>query len=195
MAENQASTALSDDDLAAVTGGKGTLDTGSAPSPTDGMSLEEMVKAVQQERMNQIDELIKSSVADIKAQHETIRELNQGLSVLSTAEKGLEAQGPGAQVSVDSLAAAGGYRTAEEFTKALDLPANAVQDGQLGKEELQSAITGVKAQIDTANSENQLEQVRLLSLMNKRDQATDALTDMLSKGGKSLPPWPPGNMR
>lgn len=193
MAENQASTALSDDDLAAVTGGKGTLGSGSLPSLPDGTNLEEMMKAVQQERQAKLEEQINSKRAEVQADSQTIRDLDQGLSVLRTAEKGLEGQGPDAQVSLKSLAADWGNRSVEEFTKALGLPADAVQDGRLGKEELQSAITGVKTQIDAAGTEQQLDMALLHSLMNKRNQAADSINDLLSKGGKSLPP--PGERR
>lgn len=188
MAEHQAPTALSDDDLAAVTGGKGAPGTGSLPAAPDGANILEIMMAVQQERMAKLEEQINSKAAEVRADSQTYSDLNQGLSVLRNAEKGLEGQGPDAQVSLKSLAADWGNRSVEEFTRALGLPADAVQDGRLGKGELQSAIAGVSTRIDAVNAEGQLDMVQLQGLMDRRNQAVEVMNNLLSKAGKSLPP-------
>lgn len=190
MAEPQAPTALNDDDLAAVTGGKGPSDGGPLAG---GESLDEMMKAVMQERAGILEERIDAQVAEMKARNATIDDLNKGLSLLCAVEKGMEGPGPSAQVSLRYLAAEWGNRSVEEFTKVLGLPAEAVQDGRLGREEIQSAIAGVHTRIDAVTSEGQLDMVRLKSLIDKRDQVADMMNDLLSKGGKGLPP--PGDRR
>lgn len=181
MADHKAPTALSDDDLANVTGGKGQSDSGLPLSLGEGKSLEDMLKAIQQERLDTLEEWIKAQVGEVKAHQSTIGELNQGLSVLKTAEKALEAHGPDAQVSLKSLATDWGNRSVDELTKVLGLSANAVQDGALNKKELESAITGVQTKIDTVTSEAQMDMIKLQSLMDKQRQASDQMNDLLAK--------------
>lgn len=186
MAEPHAPTTLSDDDLAAVTGGKGPSDGGSL---TERESLDEMLKAVMQERAGIIEQQLNAQVAEIKARNVTIDDLNKGLSLLSAVEKGMEGTGASAQVSLRYLAAEWGNRPVEEFTRVLGLPADAVQDGRLGKEEVQSAIGGVRTLIDAATTEQNLDMVRLQSLVAKRNQEADTMNNFLSKVDKD-PPQP-----
>eukprot|EP01012_Entosiphon_sulcatum_P066391 TRINITY_DN9560_c0_g1_i1.p2 TRINITY_DN9560_c0_g1~~TRINITY_DN9560_c0_g1_i1.p2 ORF type:complete len:191 (-),score=28.50 TRINITY_DN9560_c0_g1_i1:67-639(-) len=190
MAEPQAPTALSDDDLAAVTGGKGPSDGGPLAG---GESLDEMMKAVMQERMGILNEQIDAQIAEIRAHNATVDDLNKGLSLLCAVEKGMEGTGPSAQVSLRYLAAEWGNRPVEEFTKVLGLPAEAVQDGRLGREEIQSAIAGVNTRIDAVTTEAGMDMLRLQSLVDTRVKVTDMMNDLLSKSGKSLPP--PGDRR
>lgn len=190
MAEPQAPTALSDDDLAAVTGGKGPSDGGPL---AERESIEEQLKAIMQERAGIIERQLNAQVAEMNARVVTIDDLNKGLSLLCAVEKGMEGQGPSAQVSLRYLAAEWGNRPVEEFTRVLGLPADAVQDGRLGKEEVQSAIGGVRTLIDSATTEQNLDMLRLMSLTDKRNQAIETLNNFLSKVDKDSPP--PGERR
>ncbi len=187
MSGNQAPTALSDDDLALITGGKGTAGAPDvAAALAGGANLQEIMAAVMTERANLLDQQFKSVLAEIGERNTQINHLNQGLDVLTNVQKDLSAQGSNGAVSLAaSVVFEGKTTTLGEVAKALELPSNALQDGQLSKEELQSGIHSVKSQRDTENEQQQLDMVRMQLLQDKRDQAVAQLDAFIKKpGGK-----------
>lgn len=63
----------------------------------------------------------------------------------------------------------------------------AVADAETGnKSDFEQGINTLKSAIDTANTNSQLDQVRLQGLMDKRDNGFTMMTNLLSKTNKSL---------
>lgn len=185
MSTAPAPAALSDDELARVTGGKGsanTLDPGSFPG---GASLEERMAAVMAERANIINEKINETRSEIAELGDRYRDLSQGLNVLASAEKALDGKGANAQVSLDTTVV---FRdqptTLGEVARTLGLPADALQDGQLSKAELQSGIQSVKEQEATVANQTHVELIKLQSLVKQAEaMSTGALPNRTPKVG------------
>ena len=66
--------------------------------------------------------------------------------------------------------------------------------GGMDQAKFDAAIQNAKAAIDTANTNSQMDMVRLQGLMDKRNQTFDLMTNTLSKTGKSMD-GTVGNMR
>ncbi len=92
MSKAPAPAALSDDELARVTGGKGSANTPDAGPFPGGMGLEERMAAIMAERANTINNMINETKSGLDALNNRYLDLSQGLNVLANAEKGLDGQ-------------------------------------------------------------------------------------------------------
>ncbi|GAB4170688.1 MAG: hypothetical protein OHK0024_06750 [Thalassobaculales bacterium] len=185
MSKAPAPAALSDDELARVTGGKGSANNSDAGPFPGGMGLEERMAAIMAERANTINNMINETKSGLDALNNRYLDLSQGLNVLANAEKGLDGQGADATVSLDTAVVFRDQTTTlGEVARTLGLPADALQDGQLSKAELQSGIQSVKEQEAAVASQGQMEMIKLQSLAKQAEaMSTGAFANRTPKFG------------
>ncbi|BBI31174.1 hypothetical protein [Cohnella abietis] len=133
----------------------------------NGMDLETALMAVQNNRASLLESQLKDQIASVQAQNEKVIKLNQLLGVINE-ELGKLPSDAKADYAVQ-LADKGALFTA----MAMAIPHT--------KEELQSLLGQIKAQIDSASNSQQMDMLRLQSITNKRNEAFDLMTNFITK--------------
>lgn len=171
------------------------------------LNIPDLLMAIQMERSTILESQIRDQMADMKKRNDWLKQANDVLGIMRTNRPG-GASDPAKEYGsfkpnavVNDPGPFKGYLDASSGAK-VDVEgkvsvhgwflANGVQIEQAGNDtkgtqaEFDAAISNLKAQIDTVNSQSQMDMVRLQGLMDKRNQAFDMMTNFLSKTGKSL---------
>ena len=177
---------LSDDELDTVTGGTGaTPGIGATATSIQGMDLETMMMTVQSQRADALTTQLTDQIAGVQARNQQVSQLG---GVLSTFNQTIATAPVGADASrrmTDGdgfVLNANGVRTSEnlidEFAR-IGLDANKARNLNLG--DLKSAVQTTQTSIDALTNSAQLDQLRLQSMANKRNEAFDLMTDFIQK--------------
>ena len=156
------------------------------------MNIPELIMAIQMERANILEQQVMDQMEDMQKRNEWLREANAALAQLRVARPN----------GTDEVKGYGSFTDANGNSKSVKewMDQNGVQientgsDSQGKQFEFDAAIQNLKASIDTANTNSQMDMVRLQGLMDKRNQTFDLMTNTLSKTGKSMD-GVVGNMR
>lgn len=170
-------TPLSEDDLDQVNGGLGNSQfaTNAAIFTASG-DLQSLIQQVQIERQNMLEAQLSNQVAEVQARSDQLSNMNNALGVLNA----LRPVGEDQSVSMGHKI---GDQTLGDYLKdkGVDLTLDTNGNGVAGQSEFDVAIATLKGQIDTVSNQNQMDMVRLQSLMDKRNQAYDLITTALAK--------------
>ncbi|MBC05423.1 hypothetical protein [Thalassospira sp.] len=186
-----------------------------------GMGMEEMMMLVQAERASNLESQMADQIKEIQSRNEQVRQLNDLLSSLRAvrpsgdnpdkwadlganksqareivrqlAEQGvkIDLQLPG-DGSMDDLRGLPNVNVTSSADGRINEPGTGKFDAQ--QKTIDTWINDIKGKIDGLNSTGQLDMIRMQSLMNKRNQAFDTLSNTLQKIQKSLDAIV-GNMR
>ncbi|MCC9620358.1 hypothetical protein LPB41_01530 [Thalassospira sp. MA62] len=195
--------------------------TGSIQGIQPGMNMEEMMMLVQAERANNLESQMADQIKEIQSRNEQVRQLNDLLSSLRAvrpsgdnpdkwanlgankqeareiitqlADAGvkIDLQLPG-DGSMDSLRGYPNVNVTSSGGDRINEPGTGKFDAK--QKTIDTWINDIKGKIDGLNSTGQLDMIRMQSLMNKRNQAFDTLSNTLQKIQKSLDTVV-GNMR
>lgn len=157
------------------------------------MSIPELMMAIQMERSNVLDTQIKDQMGEMQKRNEWLRDANAALGAMRAARPTSE---DGGAVSYGTFTNSKGESTnVHDWMLANGVDVETTGNDKIGVQtEFDQAIQNLKSSIDTVNSTSQMDMIRLQSLMDKRNQTMDLLSNTLSKTGKSLDTIV-GNMR
>lgn len=192
MDQKLAPVALTDDELAQITGGGGAIGnvSGIANIDLSSMDIETALMMVQTERTQLLDSQLREQITAVQTRNETIATLNSDLGTLNQVSSlfGSDAK-PGDTISANTIVHVGGkdMPLSEALTglnhadgSALKIDAM-LQDGQISKAEITESITNVKSMIDSTSNSQQMDMLRLQSMSNKRNEAFDVMTNFIKK--------------
>lgn len=130
------------------------------------MSLQTLIMSLQAERANVLENQFASQAAEIKKRIGQIREANDMMAEMQACKK-------------DKKKASSAL---QKYCKdnGIDL------HNDTSKEAWDTNITRLKSHIDALNSQSQLDDIRMQTLMQKRDQSFQMLTNTIQKIGKTL---------
>lgn len=179
-----------------------------------GMGMEEMMMLVQAERASNLESQMADQIKEIQSRNEQVRHLNDLLSTLRASRPSgdnpdqwsvLGSNRQESRETIRALAEAGVPVTIQllddgSMDDLKGLPnvtvktdhGDGISDeyGSNGYDAQQKTIdtwiNDIKGKIDGLNSTGQLDMIRMQSLMNKRNQAFDTLSNTLQKIQKSL---------
>jgi TolA-binding protein len=141
---------------------------GSVPRMSiEGSDLESALMAVQQNRVNLLDEQLKQAMGNVQAKNDRIAALNTQLNAMTT--------------QLDALTLAMGKTTDPTTIAKL----NTTYPTTIAK--LDAQIKDITAQIAALSNTQQMDMLRLQSLSNKRNEAFDVMTNFMKKLADSRP--------
>ena len=157
------------------------------------MSIPELMMSIQMERANTLDSQIQGQMKDMQKRNEWLRDANAALNAMRNARPTEE---DADAVSYGTFTNSKGEDVnVHDFMKGNGIDIEEKGADKIGTQvEFDAAIQNLKTSIDTINSTSQMDMIRLQSLMDKRNQTMDLLSNTLSKTGKSLDTIV-GNMR
>jgi len=175
---------------------------GVVPLNLQGMDIETMLMAVQSQRAQMLDDQIKTQLQGVQDRNDQIARLNTVLSTLTAMQNNFPSDAkPNAKFggsppwtfeknANDALKAAGitdlgfTHASAEGYSDSTGWfktnMAGRVNSATT-KAEIDTAITTIKGQIDSASNSQQMDMLRLQSLTNKRNEAYDIMTNFVKK--------------
>ena len=186
---------------------------GSIQGIQPGMGIEEMMMLVQAERANNLESQMSDQIKEIQSRNEQVRGLNDLLSslrairpsgdnpdkwaelgankeqasqiVAQLAEAGvnIDLQLP-SDGSLDHLRSLANVNVTNSGKDRISIPGTGKFDAK--QKTIDTWINDIKGKIDGLNSTGQLDMIRMQSLMNKRNEAFDTLSNILQKVQKTL---------
>lgn len=194
MDEKQAPVALTEEELAQITGGGNTISgigvANVAPIDLSSMDIETAMMMVQQQRVSLLDSQLKDQIAEVQARNTLVASLNNDLSTLNQFAGLFSSDAkPDDKISASTMVHVGGKEMSlgDALTGLNHADAGALkigemlQDGQISKAELTESIVNAKSLIDTAANSQQMDMLRLQSMTNKRNEAFDVMTNFVKK--------------
>ena len=186
-----------------------------------GLGIEEMMMLVQAQRAENLESQMADQIKEIQSRNQQVSQLNDLLSSLRAVRPSgdnpdkwadLGATEKQATEMVMQLAKAGvnidiqlpkdgsldelkGYPNVNTDSKdkaRLSMPGTGKFDAR--QNTIDTWVNDIKGKIDSLNSTGQLDMIRMQSLMNKRNEAFDTLSNLLQKVQKTLDSVV-GNMR
>lgn len=150
-----------------------TLDgAGELDKPFAGVDIQDLILMVQLNRTKQIDDQVRGQMADMMDRNEKIKALND---IMDELRKACPKDEKGTAKIPDAVAA--------ELKKwGIDVDPSK----EYSKKDFDVFIGSVKTKTDNLNTTGQMDMIRLQSLMDKRNQSFDMMTNTLSKFSKSL---------
>ncbi len=142
------------------------------------MDLQGLIMAIESRRADLLDKQLADQVNQTKKLNETIDLANKMLAYARTQQSSVLKKG----VSKDDSKVAADNMTFRQWAEQNGISLHDVNDDDLhNKNEWAAIIENVKGHIDSLNSTSQMEIIRLQSLMNKRNQAYELMTNTLQK--------------
>ncbi|MBW7920579.1 MAG: hypothetical protein H3C51_00565 [Rubellimicrobium sp.] len=176
MDEEQVKRPLDDSELQAVVGGAGSASTMEQLAASgDIQTLMQMVTA---ERAALLDTQMTDQVRQVQARNDTIAALNDGVSGLQgLLDQFTDDQGnvdPAMTISLDQARA--GFAGLDGFLERHGLgELDRDHSGAISADELTTMIDAAHQQVASASAEQQMDMLRLQSLMNKRNESFDMM--------------------
>ncbi|MEZ0171332.1 hypothetical protein [Microvirga sp. TS319] len=194
MDEKQAPVALTEEELAQITGG-GTVSGVSGATTISSidltsMDIETAMMMVQQQRVSLLDTQLKDQIAEVQARNTLVASLNNDLSSLNQFAALFPSDAkPDDKISASTLVHVGGKEMSlGDALTSLNHAGDAalkigemLQDGQISKAEIAESITNAKSLIDSASNSQQMDMLRLQSMSSKRNEAFDVMTNFVKK--------------
>jgi len=142
--------------------------------------IEGLMMALGVERSDLIEKQVVGMADAMKARNNEIKKVNDWIAELRGAgDKGWkDCRNYG---DVKAYLESKGVQVGEANGKGFDIG----NDGNWGKGERDTAVEYLKSQLDGLNSDSQLDMIKLQSLVNKRDQSFEMLTNLISKFSKT----------
>ncbi|WP_414474018.1 hypothetical protein [Microvirga sp. M2] len=191
MDEKQAPVALTEEELAQITGGANIAGVaGVTPIDLGSMDIETALMAVQQQRVTLLDAQLKGQIAEVQARNTLVASLNNDLSTLNQFAALFPSDAkPDDKISASTMVHVGDKEMSlgDALTSLNHADAGALkigemlQDGQISKAELTDSIANAKSLIDSASNSQQMDMLRLQSMTNKRNEAFDVMTNFIKK--------------
>jgi ABC-type phosphate transport system auxiliary subunit len=150
-----------------------------------GMNLPELMMAILMERSNILQKQVEDQMNDMQKRNEWLRDANAALAAMRVARP--EKADSGA-VSYGTFTNTKGEQVnVHDWMRSNKVEIETKGNDKIGiQAEFDAAIQNLKAAIDTANTNSQLDMVRLQGLMDKFNQNNDLLSNSLAKNAKPL---------
>ncbi|NIZ03778.1 hypothetical protein [Thalassospira lucentensis] len=149
-----------------------------------GMGIEEMMMLVQAQRADNLEKQMADQIKEIQSRNEQVGQLNNLLSSLRADRPSGDNPDKKATYAMSTASA-----LADAGVTGADKKAT-----EIDQKTIDTYINDIKGKIDSLNSTGQLDMIRMQSLMNKRNEAFDTLSNLLQKVQKTLDSIV-GNMR
>ena len=146
-----------------------------------GLDLESAMMAIQSQRANGLEAQLKGQMEDIQKRNETIAGLNKLLTdVKSRRPDGDPTTWKDLGDTKEAAAEMYNRLKAEGLDMSnVDEPGSGKYDAQQSK--IDKWVEALKGKIDTLNSSQQMDMLRMQSLTNKRNEAFDLMTNFIKK--------------
>lgn len=146
----------------------------------DNINIPEMGLLIQMERHNVIQDQVKDQFKDMQARNEWLKAANEALNTMRTNRQ-QDPNGEGVRLSL--LKGPPGYANMEDYYKqnGIEYPPR-----PQSQKDMDTCIENLKSSIDSANTNSQLDMVRMQGLMDKMNQATEFMTSWISKNDKTM---------
>lgn len=145
--------------------------------------LDTLIMTLQLQRAENIDKQIEDQANEMKSRNQKLQMLNE----LMIKARGCKEDMAAADTEPFMIGTQGPKTMSQWFTEfdlTLELPASdANAEGK--KATWETNISNLKGRTDSLNSSSQLDMIRLQGLMNKRNQAFEMMTNVLSKISKN----------
>jgi hypothetical protein len=155
---------------------------GVAPLNIKGMDLETAMMAVQSQRAELLETQLKTQLDTIAGRNNEITKLNQLLSDLKNLRPSGTDPDKWQNLGANKAAGQAMYARLQEAGMNLDgvdEPGTGIYDAQQKKFDVWAE--GIKGKIDSLNSSQQMDMLRMQSLTNKRNEAFDLMTNFIKK--------------
>ena len=147
-----------------------------------GMDLESAMMAIQSQRANLLEGQLKTQMEGIQARNDEISKLNTLLSDLKNLRPSGTDPDKWANLGANKQAGRDMYARLKEQglnLDGVDEPGTGIYDAQQKKFDVWAEA--IKGKIDSLNSSQQMDMLRMQSLTNKRNEAFDLMTNFIKK--------------
>ncbi len=142
------------------------------------MDLQDLIMAIESKRADLLDKQLADQVNRMKQLNEKIALANKMLAYARTQQSSVLKGG----VSKDDSKIVADNMSFRQWAQQNGISLRDANDDDLhNKDEWSAIIENVKGHLNTLNSTSQMEMIRLQSLMNKRNQAYELMTNALQK--------------
>jgi len=149
------------------------------PQDLAGMDLETALMAVQSQRAQLLEGQLKSQIEEVQKRNEATQHLNTFLTALNHEGAAKE---PHISLTDKIDDSKPDSPTWGDKLKEFGIEqANIDKNGSLDAKEIAAAADLLKGKIDSLNSSQQMDMLRLQSLTNKRNEAFDVMTNFIKK--------------
>ena len=154
------------------------------------IDIEMFMMQISAERANNLESQMKDQVNEVKARQDAIGKLTKFLNDLSGAIKGkkdgddIKMNDLGLTTKYDPDCKDGWSALLEKFGCTYK-SGQITSDGHAKKETIEGWMEQLKGGIDALNSQGQLDMIRLQSIMNKRNESFEQMTNMMQKFNKA----------
>jgi hypothetical protein len=137
---------------------------------------------IQMERHNILQTQVQDQFKDMQKRNEWLKGATDALNAMRSARPDTD------KGEADLSAIVLGQRDGKNFTVGQFMSENGIKmdTGKISQNKVDQAIANLKSSIDTVNTNSQLDMVRMQGLMDKMNQATDFMTNWISKNSKSM---------
>ena len=143
--------------------------------------LDTLIMTLQLQRAENIDKQIEDQANEMKNRNSNLQVLNE-LMIKARNEKENKTEGDTASFKIGDL----GPHTMKEWFKEFNIEFKPASGDATAKQTTwETNIQNLKGRVDSLNSNSQLDMIRLQSLMNKRNEAFEMMSNVLAKVGKN----------
>ncbi|THF57280.1 hypothetical protein [Pseudothauera rhizosphaerae] len=154
------------------------------------LDIESAMMLVQSQRAQLLEGQLKTQMEDVSNRNKEIAKLNDLLDKLRTQRPGGTDPEKWGNMGADKAAGREIYAAVKEAGLTMPTGDDEVNEPGTGiydakQKTYDTWIEGIKGKIDSLNSTQQLDMIRLQSLTNKRNEAFEIMTNFISKMSKS----------
>ena len=155
------------------------------------LNIPEMGLLVQMERHNILQDQVMDQFKDMENRNAWLRDATAVLNAVRAQRPQKDGADNGVNlnsfnVTYHDATGATVTKTADQFFKDNGIPIPPGKDGKLSQVDFDTAINNLKSSIDTANTNSQMDMVRMQGLMDKMNQAIDFMTNWTAKNSKTI---------